>query len=260
VDHYPSKSLDLVAALNLEFEISSTGNTLEFGASALHPDAYLVWRNSSLYESGGWTGGNITINVDGISAGYHDFWMVIYHVSGHTTTTHSYVTVTDLTPPEWSSAPTDEQIEYGEAFYQNYIASDPSGIDSWWVNSTDFSISGTGVMINNTVLDIGEYSLRISCNDTFGNVLYEDIVITVSEPVITTTATTPEPTSSTTPVGSTSSTTSETITTDTITSTETTTASTTTPTPSPTDPTTIILIVVVGGIIIVIVIVIVRRK
>ena len=92
-DHYPSKSLSLVPAEPFEFEITSTGNTMEFGASALNPSSYSVYIDGALYESSGWDGSNIMINLDGLGVGYHDIRVVIFHVSGHTLTVYTNVTV-----------------------------------------------------------------------------------------------------------------------------------------------------------------------
>jgi parallel beta-helix repeat protein len=256
VDHYPTKSLDLVAAPDMEMEISSNGNTLEFGASALHPFEYIVWRNSSMFESGVWNGGNITLDIDGISAGFHDFWMIIFHVSEHFLTIHTYVNVTDLTSPEWTEVPANEEVQYGQPFYQNYLASDPSGIDSWWVNDTvHFSISGTGVVINNTVLDVGEYGLRIFVNDSFGNVQYHDILITVHEVTTITTTTTTSVTTSTTTTPAPTTSPGTTPSTEPSTSTTTTTSE-----PPPADYTTLIIIIVAAGGLIIIIIIMMKKR
>ena len=65
-------------------------------------------------------------------------------------------------------------------------ATDDVGISQYFINDTEhFSIDAeTGIITNATVLQIGEYSLNISVNDTSGNVLSQIITITIQPDTI----------------------------------------------------------------------------
>ncbi|MFX0108999.1 MAG: hypothetical protein ACFE7R_11995, partial [Candidatus Hodarchaeota archaeon] len=153
--------------------------------------------------------------------------------------------VQDTTEPSWIVRPSDQAIDEGEALHVQFSAEDLSGIDTWWVNdTTNFHIDNTGLLTNNTVLPMGDYGLRVSVNDTYGNVNDYEIRIRILfvPPVTTTTTTT------------------------TTTATTTTTTTTTTPTsPTPTIPVDFdFLVLVLGGIgaviLIVVIVVIMKRR
>lgn len=89
----------------------------------------------------------------------------------------------DHNAPEWTTTPADFTITHGEDIDVQYGATDISGVDSWWISDTDnFTIDGTGHLTNSTSLDVGEYVLTISVNDTLGHVRTAEITITVEAP------------------------------------------------------------------------------
>jgi surface protein len=86
--------------------------------------------------------------------------------------------------PYWDEFPENQIINYGVNFYYNVNASDIDGIDQYWVNDTlNFNIDGNGVITNNTILTWGDYNLRIHVNDTNGNEISADIIITVNDTI-----------------------------------------------------------------------------
>ena len=244
-DNHPNRSIEILdTAAPLAYEMSSTGNTMEFVAAALNPLAYEVYANGSLIDSGDWLGGAVVADVDGLSAGYHIIQFRAIHFSGNYETTYSSVTVQDLTPPEWIVGPHDQILHPGEALSQQLEAFDPSGIGEWYTNdSLNFAISETGLLTNNTILVIGDYGLRVFVEDVFGNVQDWEIRIRVY----------PSTTTTTTSVSITSSTASTTLQTSPTTST-TPTATTTT------SDITIYIIIGAGGVLIIIIIVIISRR
>ncbi|MFC1742151.1 LamG-like jellyroll fold domain-containing protein [Nanoarchaeota archaeon] len=99
-------------------------------------------------------------------------------------TTHftSFRIAEDTTPPTWDQALQNQTIEYGAAFVYDVNASDPSGINQYWLNGTDFSIdSGNGNITNATALAVGVYHLNVSVNDTAENVLWTLLIVNVSD-------------------------------------------------------------------------------
>ncbi|MFH2028260.1 MAG: C1 family peptidase [Nanoarchaeota archaeon] len=80
--------------------------------------------------------------------------------------------------------PEDKTIEYGEPVDETFIATDASGIDRYFIDDNiNFKIDHTtGVLRNNTILSIGNYTLLISASDILGNTdLYVFILTVVDE-------------------------------------------------------------------------------
>jgi hypothetical protein len=224
---------------------------MEFEAYALNPSAYEVYANGSLFDSGSWVGGNVTIDADGLEAGYNIIEFRAIHISGNFESAFSSATVTDLTPPTWIVRPHDELLRLNQALSQQLEAHDESGIGDWYVNDTlNFAISETGLLTNNTVLAMGDYGLRVYVEDVFGNVQDWEIRIRVY----------PSTTTATTPSTSTTLSTETTSTTETQTTTSIPSSSSPTTTPTSGDITTTIIIIVVGGVVVIIIIVIRFRK
>jgi parallel beta-helix repeat protein len=104
---------------------------------------------------------------------------------GHTITASFKITVIGYDSPDWVEEPTDQIAELGYWFRYDLNATDPSGIDQWWVDDVlHFSVDGNGVVTNATVLPLGEtYPLRVWVNDTLGNALTTLFWVTVKDTV-----------------------------------------------------------------------------
>jgi len=85
----------------------------------------------------------------------------------------SYENITirkEIINPTWDQIPSNQTNEYGTNFNYDLNATDPSGIDSFWINDTDnFQINSNGFLSNLTHLSIGNYWLKVFVNDTIGN-------------------------------------------------------------------------------------------
>ncbi|MHA1939876.1 MAG: right-handed parallel beta-helix repeat-containing protein [Candidatus Thorarchaeota archaeon] len=179
-DLYPSKSLDILPATAIDYEISESGNSMFWSASALNPSHYNVYANDTLLYDVEWDGGDIVIPMDGLPAGYHVIEVELFHISGHSLSSFSSVEVTDLTPPTWVTAATDQEITEGDTLSVQLSATDLSGIASYSVNdTTNFAIDSTGLLTSITTLAAGNYGLTIEVEDIFGNVLVAEITIIV---------------------------------------------------------------------------------
>lgn len=91
----------------------------------------------------------------------------------------------DNMPPTWVVAPTDQVVITGVAFSYDLDASDPEGLslDAWWLNdTTNFAVDAQGVITNAIALDVGVYGVRVSVNDTYGNMLTGTFKVTVIDP------------------------------------------------------------------------------
>lgn len=178
-DIFPKKSIDLIAALPISYEITEVGNTMFWNAYAMNPSHYEVYTNDILLYSEAWDGGNIETNLDGLTAGDNEITVVAYHISGHSTNEKAIAEVIDLTPPVWTTTPTDQEITEGDSFNYQLSAEDPSGIGGFAVNNTVFQIDSTGRIFTEIILLAGEYSLNVTVWDTFGNTRSAIITVTV---------------------------------------------------------------------------------
>ncbi len=95
------------------------------------------------------------------------------------------IAVLDTTPPEWVETPTDQIVEFGDSFVYDLNATDSSEPLVWWLNDTVyFEINTTtGVITNNSVLEVGSYPLRVTVNDTWMQMAVAEIVVTVVDTI-----------------------------------------------------------------------------
>ena len=194
-DIYPQKSLALEAADSIEFEITSTGNTMLWPAHALNPSHYELYVDGYLIWYVDWNGEDIEFSVDGLIAGTHTLTLRVYHYSGHWINASTTVTVVDETPPDWVEIPPDITIYENEQLYYVVNVTDPSGIGGYSTNSTlHFTISNYGILTNLTKLTPGVYGVSIIVWDTYDNFVYHVIRVTVLEVPTTTTTTSTNPT------------------------------------------------------------------
>jgi len=119
-------------------------------------------------------------NATVLLVGSYGLQVVVTNIYGSSISTKFTVEVLswDTAPPSWVTTPDNQALEYGDAFHYDVNATDPSGIDQWWLNRTEFSIDEDGVIVNTTALSVNVYDLEISVNDTYGN--EQSIIITIT--------------------------------------------------------------------------------
>ena len=82
--------------------------------------------------------------------------------------------------PAWLEPPTDQIVVEGLPFRYDLNASDPAGLDTWWLNETDlFVIGAEGIITNSSSIPVGTYRLGVHVNDSYGNVLYGEFQLRV---------------------------------------------------------------------------------
>ncbi|MHA3964466.1 MAG: LVIVD repeat-containing protein [Candidatus Thorarchaeota archaeon SMTZ1-45] len=114
------------------------------------------------------------------------YWRVAANDSGGDLSEFSTIRsfTIDISPPTWDQAPTNQLVEYGDVFSYDLDASDPSGIDSWWLNdTTHFSIDGFGVITDTTTLSVGDYGLQVWVNDSLNHILTTTLSISVQDTI-----------------------------------------------------------------------------
>lgn len=75
----------------------------------------------------------------------------------------------DKTPPHFTLIPYNANLYYGEFLGVDFDADDEILFDKFYVNDSKFSINSTGFLKSNSLLSVGDYSLKISVNDSSGN-------------------------------------------------------------------------------------------
>lgn len=96
----------------------------------------------------------------------------------------NFTTFNEPASPTWEQTPVDQEHEFGTIFSYDINATDPSDIDTYFLNDTsNFAIDTEGNLTSIGILPIGEYNLEISVNDTLGNLLAENITITVQDTI-----------------------------------------------------------------------------
>ena len=180
-DYYPSVSLYCGVTTPSEYEAGTTGNTMTWNSSALNPGSYELLIDGVSQGQVTWDGGPIAADVDGLAVGEYNVTLVVYHISGHWLANQSVLTVVDTEGPTWTVTPQDQVLEYNEPLSYQLQASDPSGIDSWSLNSTlHFAISETGLLTNSSFLAPGVYYLEITVTDVYSNTATFTLKITVN--------------------------------------------------------------------------------
>jgi hypothetical protein len=86
----------------------------------------------------------------------------------------------ELQPPTWIAPPTNQLIDYNAPFTYTLNATDPIGLDIWWLQDPRyFNISQQGVITNTIIPAIGTYPITVYVNDTWGFTQQGTFTITV---------------------------------------------------------------------------------
>ena len=120
-DNHPSELTDSTAPSidappDIAYPLGSTGNTIEWHASDVFPGSYDILRNGSFYAWGWWNTSSeaITVNVDGLSSGVHEFKITVGDIVGNNGTDYVLVTVAADTVPPTIDSPSDLSYIQGE--------------------------------------------------------------------------------------------------------------------------------------------------
>ncbi|MHA2277557.1 MAG: LamG-like jellyroll fold domain-containing protein, partial [Candidatus Kariarchaeaceae archaeon] len=132
---------------DVEYEEGANGNSLIWNSTDNYPDTYVIYQNGSQLDTNNWTNtANITINVDGLARGTHNYTIVITDDSGNQASDTLFVTVIDGTDPTFVSTPID--LQYNEASTGNTLI---------W-NSTDVNPNNYTIFRNGSQVDTGSWT------------------------------------------------------------------------------------------------------
>ena len=178
---------------DVEYDEGTTGHTVHWHPTDLHPANYTVYRNSLVLKSGTWnsTGETILISVDGFAMGVHNHTVEVTDLGGNRATHTVLVTVLDGTPPTIDS-PSDISYTVGEsglsvvwgpgdAHPQSYsILRNGTVVDSGDWNGSELSIVVDG-------LAEGGWNYTLVVTDMGGNTAVDTVLVRVLGIIITTT-------------------------------------------------------------------------
>ncbi|MGY5871345.1 MAG: hypothetical protein RTV72_03780 [Candidatus Thorarchaeota archaeon] len=137
--------------------------------ATLTPATHSWWLNDTLnfgIDGNGLIRNTTIVPVEtyGIQVSANDTW-------GRIISQEFSITVQDTVFPVWTTSITNQEEEFGHRFEYIIGAYDVSGIKSWNLDdSMNFTID-SGIITNNTVLEVGTYWLNVSILDNHDNPL-----------------------------------------------------------------------------------------
>ncbi|MFX1368154.1 MAG: hypothetical protein ACFFAY_06135 [Promethearchaeota archaeon] len=122
--------------------------------------------------------GTIT-NATVLTLGTYGLQVTVEDVYGNSLSANFSITVIDNSAPTWDELPTNQILEFGDAFYYNLNASDLSGIEFYWINDSDFIVDIDGVISSIMTIPVGEVVLDVRAYDPIGLYCAATFTITV---------------------------------------------------------------------------------
>ncbi len=183
VDMYPQAILAVIAPDVFHLEVGTDG-FLVWNASAIWPDYFEVRKEGTIVASGVWDGRDIGVELTGLDIGMYQYSLYVNTTSGRTNIDIVKVVVADRTSPVWTFQPSDQLMELGDRLDYSVMATDPLGIENYWLNDTaNFDIDSTGRITDRNVLAIGTFGLELRAYDPFDNFCTAAIQIEVRDTV-----------------------------------------------------------------------------
>jgi surface protein len=127
----------------------------------------------------------LIINTTTLVFGSYHLMIHVNDTNGNEIAKAITISVVDSIAPTWLQSPQNRVLPVLTSFTHDVNASDNWAVDKYWINDTTrFQVNpANGLITNKTLLPPALYHLRISVNDTSGNVLSTTITITVVDSV-----------------------------------------------------------------------------
>jgi len=169
---------------NMEVFVGGSAQEITWEVSDLHPGDYTVMLDDAEYTSGTWTSGHLSVDIDGLTAGYHVVTMIIYDTDSNSATDAvEIIVISDSTGPTIDS-PVDLTLIYGSTGNRIiWTPTDeyPSGYEVSANNSvllTD-DWGGSRIILDIDNLEVGEYTFTLTVWDSSGNEVSDAVNIEV---------------------------------------------------------------------------------
>ena len=152
-------------------QIIEYGNVLDVTFEAWDPSGISFWTVNDTSNFDATSIGKIFNRVD-LERTIYSLRVTCYDTYMNGISADITITVQDTKSPVWVVFPSNNTIELGVHVDIALQASDPSGLDVWWIESeSPFSVDSTGLVTNTTPLEVDEYAVTIKVNDTLGHEL-----------------------------------------------------------------------------------------
>ncbi|MBD3408425.1 MAG: hypothetical protein GF411_20040 [Candidatus Lokiarchaeota archaeon] len=179
---------------DLGYEFSSENHNITWTVTKEYL-GYEIYRNGSVIDVGPNEGNTITISIDGLAIGIHNYTIRVFSDFGEDTDT-VYVEVEDTTSPTINSP---EDIEYDEGETGNVIQWTPSDAapSFYQITRNDTIVlngywNGSALSINIDHLNPGVYIYSLRVEDSSGHYTTDSVTVTVtsSDTILPTSTTT----------------------------------------------------------------------
>ena len=132
----------------------------------LDTEGHLVWDHDSFEYT--WPLSLIECSDGGFAVTGHN----VIHFGGPKNFEYNLSLVRLSDPPYWAEIPSNQTVEFGDAFEYELNVSATHGVDKWWLEEGEFfSIDENGKITNSSQLWTHGYTIVVCVNDTLGNVL-----------------------------------------------------------------------------------------
>ncbi|UCG02614.1 MAG: hypothetical protein JSW11_01210, partial [Candidatus Heimdallarchaeota archaeon] len=163
----------------------TVGHTLSWTVIDSDPDNYTIYKNGGNIEIGSWISGNpIQISIDGLTVGFYNFTLIVEDSDGNSINDTVMVTV-DITMAPTLTSPEDiSYIEGSTGYNISWVAID-SDPDNYFIYKDGLRfekgswISGNPIQISIDGLSSGSYSYTLIVEDTYENLVFDTVVVTV---------------------------------------------------------------------------------
>ncbi|MHA1905371.1 MAG: phospholipase D-like domain-containing protein, partial [Candidatus Thorarchaeota archaeon] len=169
---------------NIEYELGDTGNAIVWHPSDTDPQNYTLTQNSILFAQDDWSGGDITIDIDGLGTGTYLYELTVYDQTGKSASDLVQVTVIDTTDPSINS-PAD--IAYVSGSTGNSITWTVSDFepDHYTITRNGTEVAdeiwdGSSIIFDIDGLGVGTHIFEIIVYDETGNSASDTVVVTVT--------------------------------------------------------------------------------
>ncbi len=197
---------------DITYEEGATGNIITWLSTDPNPDNYEIYQNGSLIASGSWYSGvNISITVDGLPIGVHNFTVIVSDVHGVSSRDTVLVFVVDGTSPVLNSPPdvVYREGDVGQRVTWSATDAHPNSYEIYqngtviatgtWTTGNDITVTVDGLTlgVHNYTLVVSDMSGNLA-HDTVFVIVIRDDTTTTTPPSSVTTTTSPSSSSPTT--------------------------------------------------------------